>query len=134
MADIVKAVKNEMTFEKILATAIQVYGACPSPNVEAAGGTPSHQKVRTNAQGIFKGSPPSKIEYIDIDRRIVDISCRPERTGTGRVRDHHGADESCRGRDRGINAYLSNETDVRLTLQVKTHTIIVMLTLLLEEL
>ena len=23
-------------------------------------------------------SPPSQIEYIDTDRRIVDISCRPE--------------------------------------------------------
>jgi hypothetical protein len=27
----------------------------------------------------------------------VDISCRPERTGTGTVRHHHGADENCRG-------------------------------------
>ena len=41
-------------------------------------------------------------------RRIVDISCRPERTGTGTVRHHHGADESYRGRDRGIKAHFSN--------------------------
>ena len=47
-------------------------------------------------------------EYIDTDRRIVDISCRPERTGTGTVRHYYGADESYRGRDRGIKAYLSN--------------------------
>ena len=40
--------------------------------------------------------------------RIVDISCRPERTGTGTVRHYHGADESYRGRDRGIKAYFSN--------------------------
>ena len=40
--------------------------------------------------------------------RIVDISCRPERTGTGTVRYHHGADESCRGRDRGIEANSTN--------------------------
>ncbi len=32
--------------------------------------------------GIFKRSPPIQIEYIDTDRRIMDISCRPERTGT----------------------------------------------------
>ena len=44
----------------------------------------------------------------DTDRRIVDISCRPERTDTGTVRHYHGADESYRGRDRGIKAYLSN--------------------------
>ena len=47
-------------------------------------------------------------KYIDPDRGIVDISCRPERTGTETVRHHHGADESCRGRDRGIEAYPSN--------------------------
>ena len=52
--------------------------------------------------------PPSQIEYIDTDRRIVDISCRPERTGTGTVRHHHGADENCRGRNRGIEAYPPN--------------------------
>ena len=45
---------------------------------------------------------------IDTDRGIVDISCRPERTGTETVRHHHGADESRRGRDRGIEAYPSN--------------------------
>ena len=28
--------------------------------------------------------------------------------GTETVRHHHRADESCRGRDRGIEAYLSN--------------------------
>jgi len=38
----------------------------------------------------------------------VDISCRPEQTGTGTIRYHHGADESCRGRDRGLEAYPSN--------------------------
>ena len=46
--------------------------------LETAGGTPPYRKVRTNASGIFKRSPPSQIEYIDTDRRIVDISCRPE--------------------------------------------------------
>ena len=75
---------------------------------EAAGGTPPYRKVRTDAPGIFKGSPPSQIEYIDTDRGIVDISCRPERTGTGTVRHHHGADENCRGRNRGIEAYPPN--------------------------
>ena len=53
-------------------------------------------------------SPPSQIEHTDTDRRIVDISCRPERTGTGTVRHHHGADEGCRWCDRGIEAYPSN--------------------------
>ena len=43
--------------------------------------------------------PPSQIEHIDTDRGVMDISCRSERTGTGTVRHHHGADESCRGRD-----------------------------------
>ena len=38
----------------------------------------------------------------------MDISCRPERTGTGTVRHYHGTDESCRGRDRGIKAHFSN--------------------------
>ena len=38
----------------------------------------------------------------------MDISCRPERTGTGTVRHHHVADESCRGRDLGIEAYPPN--------------------------
>ncbi len=56
----------------------------------------------------LRGSPPSQIEYIDTDRRIVDISCRPERTGTGTVRHYHGADESHRGRDRGIEANSTN--------------------------
>ena len=70
--------------------------------LEAAGRTPPHWKVWTATPGIFKRSPPSQIEHIDIDRRAMDISCRPERTGTGTVRHHHGADESCRGRDRGI--------------------------------
>ena len=55
--------------------------------------------LRTDAPGIFKRSPPSQIEHTDTDRRIVDISCRPERTGTGTVRHYHGADESYRGRD-----------------------------------
>ena len=62
----------------------------------------------TIMRGILKGSPPSQIEYIDTDRGIVDISCRPERTGTGTVRHHHGADENCRGRNRGIEAYPPN--------------------------
>ena len=78
------------------------------PGLETAGGTPPYRKVRTDAPGIFKGSPPSQIEYIDTDRRIVDISCRPERTGTGTVRHYHGADESHRGRDRGIEANSTN--------------------------
>ena len=78
------------------------------PGLETAGGTPPYRKVRTDAPGIFKRSPPSQIEYIDTDRRIVDISCRPERTGTGTVRHYHGADESYRGRDRGIEAYPTN--------------------------
>ncbi len=56
----------------------------------------------------LRRSPPSQIEYIDTDRRIVDISCRPERTGTGTVRHYHGADESHRGRDRGIEANSTN--------------------------
>ena len=71
-------------------------------------GTPPYRKVRTDAPGIFKGGPPSQIEHIDIDRGVMDISCRPERTGTGTVRHHHGTDENCRGRNRGIEAYPSN--------------------------
>ena len=51
---------------------------------------------------------PVKIEHIDTDRGVMDIPCRPERTGTGTIRHYHGADESYRGRDRGIKAYLSN--------------------------
>ena len=39
---------------------------------------------------------------------ILFGTCRPERTGRETVRHHHGADESCRGRDRGIEAYPSN--------------------------
>ena len=53
------------------------------------------EKVRTDAPGIFKRSPPSQIEYIDPDRGIMDISCRPERTGTEAIRYNHRADESC---------------------------------------
>ena len=68
----------------------------------------SYRKVWTAAPGIFKRSPPSQIEHIDTDRGAMDISCRPERTGTGTVRHHHGADENYRGRDRGIEAYPSN--------------------------
>ena len=41
-------------------------------------------------------------------RNLFNVSCRPERTGTGAVRHYHGTAESCRGRDRGIKAYLSN--------------------------
>ena len=78
------------------------------PRPETAGRTPPHRKVWTDTPGIFKGSPPSQIEHIDTDRRIVDISCRPERTGTGTVRHYHGADENCRGRNRGIKVYPSN--------------------------
>ena len=78
------------------------------PGFETSGRTPPHRKVWTDAPGIFKRSPPIQIEYIDTDRRIVDISCRHERTGTGTVRHYHGTAESCRGRDRGIKAYLSN--------------------------
>ena len=79
-------------------------------------------KYRGSAVSIFMrhedGSVPSSDEmkkaqlqaqeYIDTDRGIVDISCRPERTGTGTVRHHHGADENCRGRNRGIEAYPPN--------------------------
>ena len=54
-----------------------------------------HRKVRTDAPGIFKRSPPSQIEYIDPDRGIMDISCRSERTGTEAIRYNHRADESC---------------------------------------
>ena len=50
------------------------------PRFEAAGGTPPYRKVRTDAPGIFKRSPPSQIEHIDTDRGVMDISCRPERT------------------------------------------------------
>ena len=78
------------------------------PGFETAGGTPLHWKVWTATPGIFKRSPPSQIEHIDIDRRAMDISCRPERTGTGTDRHHHRADENCRGRDRRIKAYPSN--------------------------
>ena len=62
---------------------------------EIAGGTPPYRKVRTDAPGIFKRSPPSQIEYIDPDRGIMDISCRSERTGTEAIRYNHRADESC---------------------------------------
>ena len=78
------------------------------PRFEAAGGTPPYRKVRTDAPGIFKRSPPSQIEHIDLDQGVMDIPCRPERTGTGTVRHYHGANESCRGRDRGIKAHFSN--------------------------
>ena len=65
-------------------------------------------EVWTDGPGRCKGSPPSQIEYMDTERGMVDISCRPERTGTGTVRHYHGANESCRGRDRGLEAYPSN--------------------------
>ena len=78
------------------------------PGLETAGGTLTYRKVRTDAPGIFKGSPPSQIEHIDLDRGVMDIPCRPERTGTGTVRHYHGADENYRGRDRGIKEYQSN--------------------------
>ena len=51
---------------------------------------------------------PARLNTLILDRRIVDISCRPERTGTGTVRHYHGADENCRGRNRGIKVYPSN--------------------------
>ena len=57
---------------------------------------------------IFDYYDTSQIEHIDTDRGVMDISCRPERTGTGTVRHHHGADEGCRWCDRGIEAYPSN--------------------------
>ena len=59
-------------------------------------------------RGILKGSPPSQIEHIDTDRGVMDIPCRPERTSTGTVRYHHGADKNCRGRNREIKVYPSN--------------------------
>ena len=37
-----------------------------------------YRKVRTDAPGIFKRSPPSQIEHIDPDRGVMDIPCRPE--------------------------------------------------------
>ena len=37
---------------------------------------------------------PARLSTLDTKRRIVDISCRPEQTGTGTIRYHHGADES----------------------------------------
>ena len=49
---------------------------------------------------------PARLNTLTLTGEVMDISCRPERTGTGTVRHHHGADESCRGRDRGIEAYL----------------------------
>ena len=51
---------------------------------------------------------PARLNTLILTGEVVDISCRPERTGTGTVRHYHGADESCRGRDRGIEAYPSN--------------------------
>ena len=78
------------------------------PRFEAAGGTPPYRKVRTDAPGVFKRSPPSQIEHLDLDRGVIDIPCRPERTDTGTVRHHHGADERCRGRDRGIETNPTN--------------------------
>ena len=65
-------------------------------------------KVWTAAPGIFKENPSSPIEHIDLDWGVMDISFRPERTGTETVRHHHGADENCRGRNRGIKVYPSN--------------------------
>ena len=39
------------------------------------------------------------VHHIDLDWGVMDISFRLERTGTGTVRHHHGADENCRGRN-----------------------------------
>ncbi len=36
---------------------------------------------------------PARLNTLILDRGVVDIPCRPERTGTGTVRHHHGADE-----------------------------------------
>ena len=44
------------------------------PRPETAGRTPPHWKVWTAAPGIFERSPPSQIEHIDTDRRIVDLN------------------------------------------------------------
>ena len=66
------------------------------------------EEVRGSLDLTDNGAIKNSITHIDPDRGIVDISCRPERTGTETVRHHHGADESCRGRDRGIEAYPSN--------------------------
>ena len=79
-----------------------------TPEAAAPGETPPYRKVRTDAPGVFKRSPPSQIEHLDLDRGVMDIPCRPERTGTGTVRHYHGADESHRGRDRGIEANSTN--------------------------
>ena len=95
-----KALENqEKGHIKIRNHAKVLSGDLHYPGFEAAEGTPPYWKVRTDAPGIFKRSPPSQIEHIDTDREVMDIPCRPERTGTGTVRHHHGADESCRGRD-----------------------------------
>ena len=51
---------------------------------------------------------PARLNTLILTGELLDISCRPERTGAGTVRHYHGAAESCRGRDRGIKAYLSN--------------------------
>ena len=67
------------------------------PRLEAAGRTPPHWKVWTAAPGIFERSPPSQIEHIDLDRGVMDIPCRPERTGTGTVRHHHGEMKATEG-------------------------------------
>ena len=51
-----------------------------------------------------------KLYYISAEFLIGKLlsNNRPERTGTGTVRHHHGADENCRGRNRGIEAYPPN--------------------------
>ena len=52
---------------------------------------------------------PARLNTLTLTGELwTDISFRPERTGTGTVRHHHGADESYRGRNRGIEAYFSN--------------------------
>ena len=51
---------------------------------------------------------PARLNTLTLDRGVMDIPCRPERTGTGTVRHHHGADERCRGRDRGIETNPTN--------------------------
>ena len=78
------------------------------PGLEVAGETPPHRKVRTDAREYLREVCPARLHTLSPDGGIVEISCRPERTGTETVRHHHGADESCRGRDRGIEAYPSN--------------------------
>ena len=57
----------------------------------------------------FKGFGLEQIRFlITHPNSLLDDASLFERTGTGTVRHHHGADENCRGRNRGIEAYPPN--------------------------